>query len=103
MNMLNSLIIEGTLAPMSLCKESFRLVTTKMYKIADGTEDIERFSFTVIAHGRIMETVEKQWGDNRGIRVVGTLVRRDNAVRILAEYIEFKPKRAENESAVDAD
>lgn len=103
MNMLNSLIIEGTLVPMSLCKESFRLVTAKMYRKADGTEHIEHYAFTVLAHGAVMEAVEKQWEDHRGVRVVGALVSRENAVRILAEHIEFKPRKAENENAVDAD
>lgn len=103
MNMLNSLIIEGTLVPESLQKDSFRIVTNRMYRKADGTAEIERSAFTVIAHDKVMETVKNQWRDGRGVRVVGTLVSRDNAVRILAEHIEFKPKRAENENAVDAD
>lgn len=103
MNMLNSLIIEGMLVPMSLCKESFRLVTARMHRKADGTPEIERSDFTVIAHGKLMEAVGKQWEDNRGVRVVGTLVRREGAVCILAEHIEFKPRRAENENGADAD
>lgn len=94
MNMLNSLIIEGTLVPESLRKESFRIVTTKMYRKADGTADTEYFAFTVIAHGVIMDAMRKQWEDGRGVRIVGTLVSHRNSVRILAEHIEFKPRKA---------
>lgn len=93
MNMLNSLIIEGTLVPESLRKDSFRIVTTKMFKKADGTADVEQFAFTVVAHGIIMDFMRTQWEDGRGVRVVGALVSHRNAVRILAEHIEFKPRK----------
>lgn len=94
MNMLNSLIIEGTLVPESLRKESFRIVTTRAYRKADGTVDTEYFAFTVIAHGVIMDAMKKQWEDGREVRVVGTLVSHRNSVRILAEHIEYKPRKA---------
>lgn len=94
MNMLNSLIIEGTLVPESLRKDSFRIVTTRAYRKADGTVDTEHFAFTVIAHGVIMNFMRTQWEDGRGVCVVGTLVSHRNAVRILAEHIEFKPRKA---------
>lgn len=98
MNMINSLLIEGTLVPESLRKDSFRIATTKMYRKADGTSDTEYYAFTVLAHGALMDAVKEQWQDGRGLRIVGALVSHGNSVCIHAEHIEFKPKKAERDA-----
>ena len=98
MNMLNSVILEGTI------REDIQLgetngVKTASFKIGvdrtelkpDGTKGKVTSSFEVVAYGMLAETVNKHGVKGRGIRIVGRLKQENSRVFVIAEHVEFKP------------
>ena len=94
MNMLNSLIIEGNMVEDSLTKDSFKVRSTRTIRSTNGECAIVCYEFKVLMHGIIAKSVHEQWKSDRGIRIVGALVNRGKSTCILAEHIEYKPKKA---------
>ena len=109
MNMLNSLIVEGTVkSELNYTSDSawFEIETVRHYKKADGTMKDESSVFPVEVYGSsFVDMLRKHVYKERGIRVVGKLKqkkwtdetgRTESKVVIIAEHVEFKPsKKAE--------
>lgn len=98
MNMLNSIILEGSVTKAGLLdnhtgKMQFDICVSREYKNAAGETVIERPVFTVVVKGKLAEysSDKRRMYEGRGVRIVGRLVIDDDKTKILAEHIEYKP------------
>ena len=112
MNTLNQLILEGNIVHLKdkvstangFTVKSFSIAVNREYKTANGEKVSEASYFDVDAFGNLAESIEK-WGERgRGVRIVGRLKqerwtdeegRTHSKVKVIAEHIEFKPKKPE--------
>lgn len=111
MNMLNSIILEGTVKE-TVVKEcnglkdiTLKVETERYFKRSDGTTEKETSLFEVYCIAKLADAIDKYAKNGRGVRVVGRLKQETwndtgllcSKVVILAEHIEFKPfKEKEN-------
>lgn len=103
MNMLNSLIIEGTVSTLLKPTKdvySFGIACDRYYKDVNGEDQKEVSYFDVIIYGSMAEIANKQCQVGRGVRIVGRLKQTQwtdsdgkkwSKVVVIAEHIEFKP------------
>ena len=113
MNMLNQIIIEGTVKETEV-KEcnglkvaSLNVETKRDYRRFDGTVETEVTMFETRCYGNMTDVVEKNANKNRGIRLVGRLKqetwldgdRKRSKIVIIAEHLEFKPQLKESKNA----
>lgn len=112
MNSLNQMIIEGNIVHLQdkvstangFTVKPFSIAVNREYHNAEGEVVSEASYFDVDAFGNLAESIEK-WGERgRGVRIVGRLKQErwtddegktHSRVKIIAEHIEFKPKKPE--------
>ena len=98
MNMLNSLILEGNVsAEPKFDSESKRLefpVAVKRFYKNDKGENVEEVShFDIRTYGNLADFCKEHLNLERGLRIVGRLKEEDSKVVVIAEHIEFKPRK----------
>lgn len=98
MNFLNSIILEGIVSEETTFDEvnkviDFPIFVERFHKNEDGSEEIETYHFNIRAYGKIAVICKDNCSLNRGIRIVGRLKEEDSKVVVIAEHIEFKPKK----------
>lgn len=103
MNMLNQIIIEGTVSTSpettkDVC--TFGITYDRYYKGVNGEDQKEISYFDIVTYGAMAEIVNKQCQVGRGVRLIGRLKqdrwkdldgKNHSKVYVLAEHIEFKP------------
>lgn len=104
MNMLNSIILEGTVEKMDYQKTEgmstvvISLAVERKYKDKDGNVSPETSIFEVEAYGQIAISAGNHAREGSGIRVVGRLKQKrweesgtlHSKVVVIAEHIEYK-------------
>ena len=112
MNMLNSLIIEGTVEEVkksaAISTVSMTIKSIRNYKDSDGNVQDEISYFDIECYGNLADAVEKCAEKDRGVRIIGRLKQKRwtdasgkicSKIVVIAEHIEFKPmKEAKVES-----
>ena len=98
MNMLNSIILEGTIQEDILFKEtdgvktaSFKIGVDRTELRPDGTKGKVTSSFEVVTYGTMAESTNKFGVKGRGVHVIGRLKQEDSRVFVVGEHIEYKP------------
>ena len=98
MNMLNSIILDGTIQEDILLGEangiktaSFKIGVDRTELRPDGTKGKVTSSFEVVTYGTLAEVTNKHGVKGRGIRIVGRLKQENSRVFVIAEHIEYKP------------
>ncbi len=103
MNMLNSIIIEGTVSTKPEPTKdvyAFGIACDRYYKNANGENQKETSCFDVVTYGAMAEIANKECQVGRGVRIVGRLKqtvetgsdgKHLSKVVVVAEHIEFKP------------
>ena len=106
MNMLNSIILEGDvckvgeLVNIAYAKNkerkelSFSIQVARTYKDEAGNLVTQAPAFDILAEGALADLAHSRLEAGRGVRVVGRLVQKDG-VKILAEHIEYRPKKTQ--------
>lgn len=105
MNLINSVIIEGTIGNVDTSLNSmteFELNYERTYKFSNGETMTEKSCFTVQTIGKLSEVFRHNADVGRGVRVVGRLKqmcyeldgKEHSRNVIVADHIEFKPKGA---------
>lgn len=109
MNMLNSLIIEGDVTKVTKIEDSrldLVIASKRLTKDCEGNPKEEVSNFEVKVFGQMASICERQATIGRGLRVVGRIKQETwfdgdelerSKVVIIAEHIEFKPKRPAKE------
>ena len=98
MNMLNSLILEGNVSgeivfDSEVKRLDFPVAVKRFYKNAEG-EGVEEVShFNIRLYGNMAEYGKEHLSPERGLRIVGRLKEEDSKVVVIAEHIEFKPRK----------
>ncbi|MCX7027331.1 MAG: single-stranded DNA-binding protein [Spirochaetes bacterium] len=98
MNSLNSILVEGNLVKDPATKTlpsgnqvcAFTLATNRYYKAGEQGMEEEVSYFDVEAWSRLGTTCAQYLKKGRGVRVVGRLKAK---VKIVAEHVEFSPKK----------
>lgn len=111
MNALNQLILEGNIVHLQdkvntatgFTVKPFSIAVTREYRNAEG-KTVEVSYFDVEAFGNLAESIEN-WGERgRGVRIVGRMKQErwedaegksHSRVKVIAEHIDFKPKKPE--------
>lgn len=117
MNMLNSIILEGDITKtgdiVQFVDGQHQLEVTiavkRQYRKRDGSLADETSEFNVVAYGNVADFLAKKGVIGQGIRVVGRLTqvkweaegRQQSAVKLIAEHIEYKPKKPQKKEAKD--
>ena len=115
MNMLNSVILEGDITKageiVQFADGQHQLEVTiavkRQFRKRDGSFVDETSEFDVVAYGNTADLLAKKGPVGQGIRVVGRLTqvkweadgREQSAVKLIAEHIEYKPKRPQKKEA----
>jgi single stranded DNA-binding protein len=115
MNMLNSVILEGDITKagnvVQFADKQQQLEVTiavkRQYRNRAGFTVEETSEFDVVAYGNAAELLAKKGVIGQGIRVVGRLTqvkweangRQQSAVKLIAEHIEYKPKKPQKKEA----
>lgn len=109
MNGINSLVLEGELSEISTQKNGEVSVTTLklcVTRTIKGLSKIESYCFDVECYGHLAETLEVQFEEGRGVRIVGRLSQSSSLgsdgkthlrTFIIAEHIDFKPRKTKTE------
>ena len=99
MNSLNSILIEGSLLddPVESDGKCTFVITSDMFYRNEETTEKETSYFTIEAFGRLGQACMNELKKNRGVRAVGRIKQLgiDSKMVIVAEHVEFKPKRKE--------
>lgn len=106
MNMLNSLIIEGTVEEVRksavINTVSMTVKSIRNYKGSDGNVLDEISYFDIECYGNLADACEKLAKKDRGVRIVGRLKQKRwtddsgkicSKIVVIAEHIEFKPMK----------
>lgn len=109
MNMLNSVILEGDITKTGNVVQfadgkqqlEVTIAVKRQFRNRAGFTVEETSEFNVIAYGPMAEYLAEKGTIGQGIRVVGRLTqvkwvvddREQSAVKLIAEHIEYKPKR----------
>jgi single-strand DNA-binding protein len=116
MNQLNSILVEGNLVKDPSTKTlstgnqvcAFTLASNRNYKNSNQVYEEEVSYFDVEAWSRLGVACAQHLKKGRGVRVVGRLKqdrwldldgKHKTKVKIVAEHVEFKPQKKEDEKA----
>ena len=99
MNSLNSILIEGNLLddPVENDGKCTFVITSNRFYRNEKTTEKETSYFTIEAFGRLGQSCMNELKKSIGIRAVGRIKQLgiDGKMTIVAEHVEFKPKRKE--------
>jgi single-strand DNA-binding protein len=117
MNMLNSIILEGDITKTGNVVQfvdgqhqlEVTIAVKRQYRKRDGFIAEETSEFNVVAYGNVADLLAKKGVIGQGIRVVGRLTqvkwvedgRQLSKVIVIAEHIEYKPKKPQKKEAKD--
>lgn len=105
MNMLNSIILEGTVESDAISKmlggitvSTMPISVKRKYRNSDGSEHEETSFFDVETYGNTAVSVNKYAKKGKGVRVVGRLKQKRweedgktmSKVVVIAEHVEYK-------------
>lgn len=107
MNMLNSLVLEGTILDeakvtdtFGVSKGLFTVETKRYYKSYLGDNITETSNYTVYCYGEIANLMQLHANKGQGVRIVGRLKQErwtdtdgkvSSKIVVVAEHIELKP------------
>ena len=115
MNMLNSVILEGDITKAGETVQSvggqhqleITIAVKRQFRNRAGFTVEATSEFDVVAYDTVADFLAKKGPKGQGIRVVGRLTqvkwvedgRQQSAVKLIAEHIEYKPKKPQKKEA----